>query len=1119
MAAVNAPVVTFQGGIIGQDLANRVDIPTYAQGAEVMQNFHPTVQGVMQRRPPFLFVGAFADHDKKGRLFPFIYDINDSYLILATDDEFKIYADDVALSVPEVTATIAAAGSTAFTNQALAATFSASSTAAGATTNLNDGDAATTWTASTAGTEHVTADLGSSATLRSIWITAGTANATAAPTAFTVLGSATGAFAGEETTLLTVTGATWSNGESKKYRLTTTGSFRYYRLRMTADGGAGAYVLAEVRLFDSTYMDQSALPAAVAISGTSIVLDSDGGNTAILEIPITINEVDTRHVLAFEIIHGPLDIRIGAASGGKELMDFQGLRTGLHRLSFTPGTSTVYVQFRHAANAGRWIKNSISIIADGSYVVPCPYLEADLPEVHRQQIRDVLYLVHNDYWPRRLERRGTYSWSIVKLMPDDGPFGDINTTNTTLAGNFTSGEITLTASEGIFTADDVGVLYALSGPGQIRTATATAADVYTEGIKVTGVGSGSGSIDGGGGGGGGRTFNLAITGTFTGTVTLQRSSGNENNYTDWRTYTAATSVDIYDAQDNQTWYYRLAVKPGDFTSGTIVMTLTYAGGSTTGVVRVVDYSSSTQVIAEVLSTLSDTDPVTTWKRGAWNITEGFPNCITDGFARLWLGRGDKVWASGSDDFTRFEEVVDEADSSFSRNMTTPSSDGLQWLGMLSHLILGTSSLEKVGLPNTSSEPVGPSNFQFMPGSEEGGTYIQPIAAGGSLLFVHRNRRQLMQFTQNPKALSETSYIAVDLTARAPDVLDARIVAIDVQREPERRIYVVLESGRLCELLFRREGELDVVAWSVMETQGRIEDIVVIPREGEDAVYVIVRRRNASNNWRRYIERLGSERVLMDCDRFHLDSAVALELTKPDTVATPSGTTGSITITADADTFVIGDIGNVLWINGGRGTITARTDGYTVTMTVTSDLDSTDPCPSQRWGMRTPTNTMSGLSHLEGMSVRIWGDMADLRAVTVSSGAVTLPYACSVAYAGLPFTSRWKSLKLAYGAQKGTALGMRKAIKSVILLLYKCGAALTYGKAIGPGLKRSFIKQREVPTRTPDVPWGEPLPLFTGEKDHAFDAHYDPDTRICLEVEGPAPAIVSGFVLVLDEKDR
>jgi hypothetical protein len=166
MAAINAPIVTFQGGIIGQELANRVDIPTYPQGAEVMQNFRASVQGTMSRRPPMMFVDDFADHDKKGRLFPFNFSVDDSYLVLANDESFVFYQEDVLLTVPEVTASIPNAGSTAFTNQSTGATFSASSTAAGAANNLNDADTTTTWTASTAGTEHVTADLGSAATLR-----------------------------------------------------------------------------------------------------------------------------------------------------------------------------------------------------------------------------------------------------------------------------------------------------------------------------------------------------------------------------------------------------------------------------------------------------------------------------------------------------------------------------------------------------------------------------------------------------------------------------------------------------------------------------------------------------------------------------------------------------------------------------------------------------------------------------------------------------------------------------------------------------------------------------------------------------------------------------------------
>lgn len=1001
MTAVNPPVLNFSGGIIGGELQNRVDVQSYPNGAEVMTNFRPTLQGVMKRRPPMIHVDSIVSPlqvgapiglllaltysseqgDPKVKLLPFSFSVDQSYLVETSINGFRFFADDGLITTPVVAASISA-----------------------------------TWT------------------------------------------------------------------------------------------------------------DQSTGAGSVTIVGPKLFLDSDGAGVASAQKIITTSNIGVVHVVQFEVVHGPVSIRIGSTSGATDVLEYTGLRAGFHLLAFTPQSSTSYLQFRHTSNAGRIVRDSVSILPGPDFTLTCPYSEAALFEVHTQQIRDVLYMVHNDYWPRRLERRGDRSWSIVKLLPDDGPFGDTNTTDTTLAASDTRGEVTLTASQSVFTADDEGVLYALTAGGQNKSATATTADVYTDGIKVTGIGSGS------------RSFTIDISGSFTATVRLQRSSGNENDYTNWRDYTTPQALSIYDAQDNQTWFYRLAVPPGSYTSGSITMTISYQGGSTTGICRVIQYTSPTSVIAEVIEgqNFATTSATRTWKRGDWNARDGFPSAITDGFARLWFGRGAKTWASKTDDFTSFEEG-DEDDQSFAVQIATPSSDAVRWLAMLSHLVVGTAALEKVGLGNTTSDPIGPTNWQFLPGSEEGGAQVQPVIATGSVLYVHRSRKKLMQFTQNPKALSETSYISVDLNARNPEVLDADIVALAVQREPERRIFVVLASGRLCELLFRREGELDVVAWSVVETDGRVEGITVLPREDEDVVYLVVRRRDAFGLWQRFIERLGPERPLMDCDRYHLDSALGYELEKPNTVITPSSTVNTpgsgsglllglpqaaaITVTADEPVFTAGDVGKVMWLNGGRGTITDVVSPSIVRLNVTSELDDIEPCPERQWGLRAPTSTLSGLGHREGQVVRVWGDMMDLGDYTVSGGSITLSQPVSVAYAGISTRSRWKSLKLAYGAQKGTALGMRKAIKAVIVLLHKTAAALRYGTSAGSQPKRAFSKLYPVPTRTPAVPFGEPVPLFSGESDRAADAQYDPDLRMVLEVDGPAPATISGLVLILDEKDR
>jgi hypothetical protein len=234
------------------------------------------------------------------------------------------------------------------------------------------------------------------------------------------------------------------------------------------------------------------------------------------------------------------------------------------------------------------------------------------------------------------------------------------------------------------------------------------------------------------------------------------------------------------------------------------------------------------------------------------------------------------------------------------------------------------------------------------------------------------------------------------------------------------------------------------------------------------------------------------------------------------VATPSGTTGTITVITDADAFVVGDIGKVMWLNGGRGAITARDSATEVTVVLTSDLDNDEAAASGTWGFNTAVSSLSGLDHLEGQTVTLWGDQQDLSTATVTAGSVSLPQACSVAMAGMTYRSQWKSLKLSYGAQKGSALTMPKAIKGIGLLLHNCGAALQYGWAKGKGLSNTRLWP--VKTRT-DEAWGEPTRPFTGEKDLALDAGFSTDPRLVFDIDGPAPATIAGLVPRVDERDR
>ncbi len=66
---------------------------------------------------------------------------------------------------------------------------------------------------------------------------------TTAPKTWTILGSNTGAFAGEQTTLDTQTNApTWTTYEIRRYSFTNTTAYRYYRINITVNEGHASYV-------------------------------------------------------------------------------------------------------------------------------------------------------------------------------------------------------------------------------------------------------------------------------------------------------------------------------------------------------------------------------------------------------------------------------------------------------------------------------------------------------------------------------------------------------------------------------------------------------------------------------------------------------------------------------------------------------------------------------------------------------------------------------------------------------------------------------------------------------------------------------------------------------------
>lgn len=102
--------------------------------------------------------------------------------------------------------------------------------------------------------------------------------------------------------------------------------------------------------------------------------------------------------------------------------------------------------------------------AQDAYEITSPYALADVPFLRFQQNRDVLYIAHPLYKPKKLTRSGLTNWAFSDVEFSDGPYMPINSSATTLTPSATSGSninITASSTEGIndgqgFLDTDVG---------------------------------------------------------------------------------------------------------------------------------------------------------------------------------------------------------------------------------------------------------------------------------------------------------------------------------------------------------------------------------------------------------------------------------------------------------------------------------------------------------------------------------------------------------------------------------------------------------------------------------------------------------------------------------------
>lgn len=156
-----------------------------------------------------------------------------------------------------------------------------------------------------------------------------------------------------------------------------------------------------------------------------------------------------------------------------------------------------------------------------------------------------------------------------------------------------------------------------------------------------------------------------------------------------------------------------------------------------------------------------------------------------------------------------------------------------------------------------------------------------------------------------------------------------------------------------------------------------------------------------------------------------------------------------------------------------------------------------------------STTVTGLSHLEGKSVVVWGNSKDLGTYTVTGGSITLSEAVTYCIVGLSYYALYESNKLGFMTIGAASMGKRSRVTAASFILKD-----THENGLEYGTDESHLDAlppvEEETTVVANSLWNnfdfDPI---------SINGTIDNDTRLVLKATAPRPCTVLAAVISMD----
>lgn len=472
-----------------------------------------------------------------------------------------------------------------------------------------------------------------------------------------------------------------------------------------------------------------------------------------------------------------------------------------------------------------------------------------------------------------------------------------------------------------------------------------------------------------------------------------------------------------------------------------------------------------------------------------------------------------VWGSVIGDFENMNIAYPIKDSdSYEFTLNAKQVNEIRWIAPLNEVLLGTSGGEWRMASGSASDAISPTNVNLKQQSQWGVSHVQPIIVGNTLLFITGAGDKIRDLLYS---FEVDGYAGNDLTILANHLFrNYTLTDWSFQQYPDSIIWCVRDDGKLLGLTYLKEHE--VMAWHVHETDGLFESVATIQTsEGQTDLYCIVKR-FIDGAWIRYIERF-KDRLPSNSD-FNMDIRnsyfvdCGLSLDNPITIT--NITKAPLTVTAPGHGLSTGDevdlaeVVGMTDVNNLRFKITVSGDDLALTWPDDSAVDDTEFGDYSSGGvLRKAVSSLSGLDHLEGKEVVVLADGSVIKGMTVTGGALTLAHKASRIHVGLSYTSDIETMD--YDAQSANASTLQDRIRNInsaFLRLENTASLL-----VGPRFDDTLV---EIPFRTNEG-LGQPINLFTGDKEALLEASTFQEGRVCLRNTDPLPFTVLAIIPRMD----